>query len=142
MESDLERDRATIVALNTALTNTNTALTTATTALANAWGPVPPSGERPPKQQSIPTPHEYDGSQDQLPPFISQLRTKFLRDAHKFVDVQHRLTYAIGFLKGKAYEQILLLIDCNMCTCSGNGTQEQAVQDLLSLVDLYLIYLI
>jgi len=31
---------------------------------------------------------------------------------------------------------------CNMCTCSGNGTQEQAVQDLLCLVDLYLVYLI
>ena len=32
--------------------------------------------------------------------------------------------------------------ECNMCTCSGNGTQERAVQDLLSLVDLYLVYLI
>jgi len=31
---------------------------------------------------------------------------------------------------------------CNMCTCSGNGTQEPAVQDLLFLVDLYLDYLI
>ena len=31
---------------------------------------------------------------------------------------------------------------CNMCTCSGNGTQELAVQDLLCLVDLYLVYLI
>ena len=31
---------------------------------------------------------------------------------------------------------------CNMCTCSSNGTQERAVQDLLSLVDLYLVYLI
>jgi len=30
-----------------------------------------------------------------------------------------------------------------MCTCSGNGTQERAVQDdLLFLVDLYLVYLI
>jgi len=27
------------------------------------------------------------------------------------VDVQHRLAYAVGFLKGKAYEQILPLID-------------------------------
>jgi len=34
------------------------------------------------------------------------------------------------------------LAECNMCTCSGNGTQEQAVQDLLCLVDLYLVYLI
>ena len=31
---------------------------------------------------------------------------------------------------------------CNMCTCSGNSTQERAVQDLLCLVDLYLVYLI
>jgi len=31
---------------------------------------------------------------------------------------------------------------CNMCTGSGNGTQEWAVEDLLSLVDLYLVYLI
>jgi len=31
---------------------------------------------------------------------------------------------------------------CNMCACSGNGTQERAVQDLLCLVDLYLVYLI
>jgi len=31
---------------------------------------------------------------------------------------------------------------CNMCTCSGNGTQERAVQDLLCLVHLYLVYLI
>jgi len=29
-----------------------------------------------------------------------------------------------------------------MGTCSGNGTQERAVQDLLCLVDLYLLYLI
>jgi len=29
-----------------------------------------------------------------------------------------------------------------MCTCSGNGTQERAVHDLLCLVDLYLVYLI
>ena len=36
IETDLERDRATIVTLNTALTNTNTALATATAALANA----------------------------------------------------------------------------------------------------------
>ena len=28
---------------------------------------------------------------------------------------------------------------CNMCTCSGNGTQERAVQDLQCLVDLYLV---
>ena len=27
------------------------------------------------------------------------------------MDVQHRLAYAVGFLKGKAYEQILPLID-------------------------------
>ena len=31
---------------------------------------------------------------------------------------------------------------CNRCTCSGNSTQEWAVQDLLCLVDLYLVYLI
>jgi len=29
-----------------------------------------------------------------------------------------------------------------MSTCSGNGTQERAVQDFLCLVDLYLVYLI
>jgi len=29
-----------------------------------------------------------------------------------------------------------------MCTCSGNGIQVGAVQDLLCLVDLYLVYLI
>ena len=32
--------------------------------------------------------------------------------------------------------------NCNMCTCSGNSIQERAVQDLLYLVDLYLVYLI
>jgi len=111
IETDLERDRATIVTLNTALTNTNTALATATAALANAGGPAPPAGDRPPKRESIPKPQEFDGSQDQLRPFIAQLRTKFLGDAHKFVDVQHRLAYAVGFLKGKAYEQILPLIN-------------------------------
>ena len=31
---------------------------------------------------------------------------------------------------------------CNMCTCSSNGTQEQAVQDFLCFVNLYLVYLI
>jgi len=111
IETDLERDRATIITLNTALTNTNTALATATTALANAGGPAPPAGERPPKRESIPKPQEFDGSQDQLRPFIAQLRTKFLGAGHKFVDVQHRLAYAVGFLKGKAYEQLLPLID-------------------------------
>ena len=34
------------------------------------------------------------------------------------------------------------MTECNMCTCSGNGTQERAVQDRLCLVDLYLVYLI
>jgi len=111
IETDLERNRATIVTLNTPLTNTNTALATATAALANAGGPTPSAGDQPPKRESIPKPQEFDGSQDQLRPFIAQLRTKFLRDAHKFVDVQHRLAYAVGFLKGKAYEQILSLID-------------------------------
>jgi len=111
IETVLEHVRATIVTLNTALTNTNTALATATAALANAGGAAPPAGERPPQRESIPKPQELDGSQDQLRPLIAQLRTTFLRDAHKCVDVQHRLAYAVGFLKGKAYEQILPLID-------------------------------
>jgi len=111
IETDLERDRATIVTLNTVLTNTNTALATATAALANAGGLAPPAGERPPKQESIPNPQEFDRSEDHLRRFIAQLRTKFLGDGHKFVDVQHQLAYAVGFLKGKAYEQILPLID-------------------------------
>ena len=34
------------------------------------------------------------------------------------------------------------LDQCNMCTCSGNGTQERAVQDLLCLVDFHWAYLI
>jgi len=51
IETDLERNRATIVTLNSALTNTNTALPTATAALANAGGPAPPAGERPPKRE-------------------------------------------------------------------------------------------
>jgi len=111
IEIDLECDRATIVTLNTAMTNTNPALTTATAALENAGGPAPPAGERPLKRESIPKPPEFDGSQDQLHLFIAQLRTKFLGDAHKFVEVQNWLAYAVGFLKGKAYEQILPLID-------------------------------
>jgi len=102
IETDLERDRATIVTLNTALTNTNTALATATAALANARGPAPPAGDRPRERESIPKPQEFDGSHDQLRLFIPQLRTKFLGDTHKFVDVQHRLAYAVRFLKGKA----------------------------------------
>ena len=93
------------------MTNTNTALATAIAALANAEEPASPAGERPPKRESIPKPQEFDGSQDQLRPFIPQLPTKFLGDARKFGDVQHRLSHAIGFLKGKAYEQILPFID-------------------------------
>jgi len=42
-------------------------------------------------------------------------------------------------LLGLAYKPVSW---CNMCTCSGNGTKERAVQDLLCLVDLYLVYLI
>ena len=93
------------------MTNTNTALAAAIAELAKPGGPPPPAGERPPKRESIPKQQEFDGSQDQLRPFIAQVRTKFLGDAHKFVDVQHRLAYAVGFLKGKAYEQILPRID-------------------------------
>jgi len=93
------------------LTKTNTALATATAALANPRGLAPPAGEQPPNRESIPKPQEFDGSHYQLRPFIAQLRTKFLGDAHKFVDVQHRWAYAVGFLKGNAYEQILPLID-------------------------------
>ena len=93
------------------MTNTNTALAAAIAALAKPGGHPPPAGERPSKRESIPKQHEFDGSQDQLCPFLAQVRTKFLGDGHKFVDVQHRLAYAVGFLKGKAYEQILPLID-------------------------------
>ena len=39
-------------------------------------------------------------------------------------------------------ERKLQIRTCNMSTCPGNGTQEWAVQDLLCLVDLYLVYLI
>jgi len=93
------------------LTNTNTALANATAALVNAVGPAPPEGKQPPKRESIPNPQELGGSQDQLRPLIEQLRTKFLGDAHRFMDVPHRLAYAVEFVKGKAYEQILRLID-------------------------------
>jgi len=58
----------------------------------------------------------------------------------------------INTKKLRAVEQALLywgetwrgtkVLMCNMCTCSGNGTQERAVQDILCLVDLYLVYLI
>jgi len=111
IEIDLERDRATIVTVNTALTNTNTALVTATAALANTGGPALPGAERPPIRESIPKLQEFDGSHDQLRPVIAQLLTKFVSDPHEFVDVQHWLGYAVGFLKGKAYEQIFSLID-------------------------------
>ena len=43
-------------------------------------------------------------------------------------------------LVGSGYQDVVDV--CNMCTCSGNGTPERAVQDLLCLVDLYLVYLI
>ena len=46
------------------------------------------------------------------------------------------------FIREKVEEEEVRLEYCNMCTCSGNGTQERAVQDLLCLVDLYLVYLI
>jgi len=49
IETDLERDRATIVTLNTPLTNTNTALANATAALVNAGRPARPAGEQPPE---------------------------------------------------------------------------------------------
>jgi len=111
IKTDLEHDRAIIVTLTTTLTNTNTALANATAAFANTGGHAPPAGDRPPKRESIPKPPEFDASQVQLHPFIALLRTKFLRDAHKCMDIQHRLAYAVGFLKGKAYEQILPLID-------------------------------
>ena len=93
------------------LTNTNTALANATAALANAGGSALPAGERPPKRELITKPQEFDGSQDQLCQFIAQLCTKFLGDAHKFMDVQHWLAYAVRFLKRKAYEQIPPIID-------------------------------
>jgi len=86
-------------------------MTTATTALVNAGGPTPPAGERPAKRDSIAKPQQCYGSQDQLLLFIAELTTKFLGDAQRFVHIQHRLAYAVGLWKGKAYEQILLLID-------------------------------
>ena len=88
IETDVEcGDRATIVTLNTVLTNTNTALTTATAALANAERLAPLAGERLPKRESITNPQEFEESEDHLHPFIAQLGTKFLGDAHKFLDV-------------------------------------------------------
>jgi len=55
IETDLERDRATIVTLNTGLTNTNTVLATATAALANAGRPAPLAGEHPLNQNRSPS---------------------------------------------------------------------------------------
>jgi len=56
---------------------------------------------------------------------------------------------ALRDVKSEFHSRIIIFSDwipaitcCNMCTCSGNGTQERAVQDLLCLVDLYLVYLI
>jgi len=40
------------------------------------------------------------------------------------------------------YGELFPIGQCNMCTWSANGTQEWAVEDLLCLVDLYLVYLI
>jgi len=53
------------------------------------------------------------------------------------------LSYSDDFtLSAASVSYGMQVTSCNMCTCSGNGTQERAVQDLLCLVDLYLVYLI
>jgi len=58
-------------------------------------------------------------------------------NANQFLSTLH--SRLMGILAQRVREA---LKTCNMCTCSGNGTQERAVQDLLCLVDLYLVYLI
>ena len=54
IETDLGRDRATIVTLNTALTNTNTALATATTGLANTGDRLHEQANDPPSENQSP----------------------------------------------------------------------------------------
>jgi len=53
-----------------------------------------------------------------------------------------RLHVPIAMHTDNTGANFLTVNPCNMCTCSGNGTQERAVQDFLCLVDLYLVYLI
>ena len=55
------------------------------------------------KPADIPDPDTFDGTRDNLRPFITKLRLKIAGNTAKFPDVQHQLRYAFSFLRGAAY---------------------------------------
>ena len=76
------RDRATIVAHNTALTNIETSIQIATTAIMHQGGPALLHGAQGPEPESIPKTQEFAGSEDQLCLLIVRVPTNTLTEPH------------------------------------------------------------
>ena len=72
----------------------------------------------------------FDGTWEKLRPFIAQLRTKLIGDAYRFRDEAHKISYALALLTGKAYLQVLPLVN------STTGTiQLESVNTLITLLE-------
>ena len=56
------------------------------------------------KPADIPDPDTFDGTRDNLRPFITKLRLKIAGNSDQFHDTQHQLRYAFSFLRGPAYK--------------------------------------
>lgn len=55
---------------------------------------------------NIPNPPEFEKGRSEYRTFKAKLGEKLRGDATKFRDEEHKLSYALGFLKGQAYEQV------------------------------------
>ena len=74
----------------------------ATTAPTEGGAPAG-GGER---YAKIPDPPEFSAGREEYRDFKNKLEEKFRGDARKFRDEDHKLSYAMGFLKGETYRMV------------------------------------
>ena len=58
------------------------------------------------KYASIPDPPHFSEGRADYRTFKSKLKEKLRGDGHRFRDPEHQMSYAVGFLKGKAYRMV------------------------------------
>jgi hypothetical protein len=69
--------------------------------------PAPRSASSARISEKLPDPEKFDGSRENLRPFLQQIHAKMIANADRFTTRTSRLTYIAGRLSGKAYNLIL-----------------------------------
>jgi hypothetical protein len=91
--------------------------------------PAPTTNQGPSSDRAmvkIPDPPKFAKGRDEYRSFKSKLNEKFLGDAHRFRDEDHRLAYAVGLLTDEAHAMVRPLRE---------GRQLATVTELLSYLD-------